>query len=106
MREVVLDQESMPGVCDGDSQDTVSDTVSSNAVENGTTSGPTSDEAPKTVWTLRKKLVLFTMCLNYFVALASVSIISPFFPNEVGNYLYCVALLRYFNFYTASLSCS
>ena len=46
-------------------------------------SSETNPKASKYVWTLRKKLMLFTMCVTYFTSLASVSIISPFFPNEV-----------------------
>lgn len=36
-------------------------------------------------WTTRKKLVGASLCIVLFTAFASMSIISPFFPNEVSS---------------------
>ena len=45
--------------------------------------GDNKETQPKIVWTRRKKATIASLCMVLFVALASFSIISPFFPNEV-----------------------
>ena len=65
--------------------------------ENTASSSYETSEDPKFKWTIRKKLVLFTMCIAYFIALASVSIISPFFPTEVRISLEIRCFWRFFH---------
>ena len=48
-----------------------------------------SSEISNPFWSsTRKKLSLVTLCVVYFAANASFSVISPFFPGEVTYYIY------------------
>lgn len=49
-----------------------------------TTKESDEDKQPAARWTTRKKLVGVSLCIVLFTAMASLSIIAPFFPNEVS----------------------